>query len=493
VSKTSARAWACLAVVVAGYLALAVVAGARMSPLTVPLPAGGHAPSWATGLARAAGLDQLGRDGLTAVAWTIVPILLIAYALLLGEAWSRRVRLSAVLTASGTALAVSAAAPVLLSRDVYTYAAYGRIQAVYHANPYRQPLSAYHHDPFVAASSAQWLHTHTVYGPFFTLVSAGIARTWTGSPGATILAFKLLAGIAVAAATGLVALSALRIRPERAPLAAALVGLNPVLVVHTVGGAHVDALIAVLLAAALAIAVTRPPPVSAGALGVTALLTAACLVKPPIVVVLVLWLWRLAQSERRALPAHLPAVVALSLACLTPYVAGWHTLAPLVTSGGLEAWASPSHLVGQAAEALVASIAGSAAGAHAAAAVEIGFLILFAVVAWQLRGRAPAESWGVGLLLLALSMPYLLPWYAAWFAPFLGLLAAELLVAGALVTGVLALTLIPADPFHGLTSPAVLDGVHYGAASVLLVILLFVMSRVLSRGARVPAALLGSG
>ena len=65
-----------------------------------------------------------------------------------------------------------------------------------------------------------------------------------GSAGATILAFKLLAGVAIAAATGFVAIAAARIRPERAPLAAALVGLNPVLVVHTVGGGHVDALIA---------------------------------------------------------------------------------------------------------------------------------------------------------------------------------------------------------------------------------------------------------
>jgi hypothetical protein len=91
---------------------------------------------------------------------------------------------------------------------------------------------------------------------------------------------------------------------------------------------------------------------------------------------------------------------------------------------------------------------------------------------------ALANAWGVTLLLLALSMPYLLPWYAAWFAPFLGLLTDDaLLLAGALVTGVLALTLIPADPFHGLTTPAVMNGVHYGAASVLLIVLLGVASR----------------
>ena len=136
--------------------------------------------------------------------------------------------------------------------------------------------------------------------------------------------------------------------------------------------------------------------------------------------------------------------------------------------------------------AVAGSFAGSSAGTDAAVAVEAAFLLVFVALAWRLaRGTTtsdpavPAATWGVALLLLALSMPYLLPWYAAWFAPLLGLLADETLVlAGALVTGVLALTLIPADPFHGLTSPGVMYGVHYGAASVLFVVLLVVGFRV---------------
>lgn len=496
-SKTSLRAWTCLAVVVTGYVALAVVAGARMSPLTVPLPDGARPPSWATGLASDAGLDRLSRDSLTGIAWIFLALVLIAYALLLVEAWAGRVRLSAVLGASAASLAISVASPLLLSRDVYTYAAYGRIEAVYHRNPYLHPLSAFPHDPFVAVASHQWLTAHSVYGPLFTIVSAGIARAWAGSPGSIILAYKLLAGLAVAAATGLVALAAVRSCPRRAALAAALVGLNPVLVVHTVGGAHVDALIAAPLAAALAIAVTRPPPASASALAVTLLLTAACLIKPPLVAALALWLWWTVRAggRGRILATHIALICASTLACLIPFSAGRHTLASLATSGGLEAWASPSHLVGQGAQALVTSVAGSASGAHVAGAVEIAFLVCFVFLAIRVGARnRPEQSLGIALLLLVLSMPYLLPWYAAWFAPFLGLLADEaLLFAGALVTGVLALTLVPADPFHGLTSPWVMDGVHYGAASVLLVVLLFAAGRVMGVSRPLPTALLESG
>jgi hypothetical protein len=211
-------------------------------------------------------------------------------------------------------------------------------------------------------------------------------------------------------------------------------------------------------------------------------LTTACLIKTLIAPALALWLWSLVHPERdprsRALVAHAASIAALVVISATPFLAGWHTLSPFVTLGGVEAWASPSHLVGRAAEAV--------AGSNAALAVEAAFPLLFLVPTWRLARRLRARdrvaltaAWGVALLLLALSLPYLLPWYAAWFAPLLGLLADDALVlAGALVTCVLALTLIPADPFHGVTSPGVMYGVHYGAASVLLVVLLVVAARV---------------
>ena len=466
-----------LGVVAAGYFAIAVVAGAAHSPLTVPLPAGARPPSWATYLAGVIDLNRLGRGALTGVAWIVVAVVLGAFAVVLHEAWSRRVRLSAILVTSGISLAISVAAPLLLSRDVYTYAAYGRIEAVYHHDPYFAKLSSFPHDPFVAVTPGQWVHTHSLYGPVFTLISAAIARTGA-SPGATILAFKLLAGLAIAAATGFVALTAAKTRPERAPFAAALVGLNPVIVVHTVGGGHVDALIAAPLAAAMAIAVTR-----SRAIVITVLLTVACLVKAVIVAPLALWLWWLVHADwhrrGRILVTHLAMVAGLMLASVVPFLSGWHTFAPFVSLGGVEAWASPSHLVGRAAQAIVGSL-------DAARAVEAAFGLVFVAGLWRLARRrrvsepaALAADWGVALLLLALSMPYLLPWYAAWFTPFLGLLAdMALLFAGAFVTGVLALTLIPADPFHGLTTPGVMYGVHYAAASVLLVVFLVVALKV---------------
>jgi hypothetical protein len=468
---------------VAGYLAMAVVAGAPNSPLTVLLPHGATPPRWAHGLAIAADLADVTRRGLTTVALALLVLVLAAFVVVVLEAWSKRIRLSAVLTAAGCSLLVAIAAPLLLSRDVYTYAAYGRIESLYGGNPYLATLSRFSHDPFVAVASVQWLHTHSQYGPLFTLASAWLARASAGSVDGTILAFKVLAGVSIAAATGLVALAARRIGPERAALAAALVGLNPVIVVHTVGGGHVDALIAAALAAAMALAVTRPHSTSARAFAVTALLTIACLIKTVMLPVLGLWLVWLARSRAgRDLALHVLLIVALVAASAGAFLSGSHPLAPFASFGGIESWASPSHFV-------VQTLASAFAGAHAAhdvrVAVEAAFLLLFALLFWRLVRRtweagtgAPTAEWGIAVFLLALSLPYLLPWYAAWFVPFLAFFEDPWLsLAGVFTCIVLAFTLVPADPFHGLTTPAVMDGVHYGAGPLLLLVLVVVASR----------------
>jgi hypothetical protein len=150
--------------------------------------------------------------------------------------------------------------------------------------------------------------------------------------------------------------------------------------------------------------------------------------------------------------------------------------------------------VGRSVRTIVGHLAGSSAGAGAAGIARVAFLIVFVWLFSRLAPRRVAggasalvDGWGTALLLLALCMPFLLPWYSAWFAPFLGLMADDVVVAaGVVVTGVLALTLIPADPFHGYSTPGVMNGVHYGAASALLVALLVVARRVLRPGPVAP-------
>ena len=159
--QTSRRAKVALATLVAGYFAMAVVAGAPNSPLTVLLPSGAAPPTWARFLADSADLANVGRRGLTAVAWVLLVVVVAAFAVVVSEAWSKKVGLAAVLTAASCSLLIVVAGPLLLSRDVYTYAGYGRIEALYGGNPYLTTLSAFPHDRFVAVTSVQWLHTHS--------------------------------------------------------------------------------------------------------------------------------------------------------------------------------------------------------------------------------------------------------------------------------------------------------------------------------------------
>jgi hypothetical protein len=258
-----------------------------------------------------------------------------------------------------------------------------------------------------------------------------------------------------------------------------------VIVVHTVGGGHVDALVAAPLAAACALVVTRPQITSWRAFAITALLTLACLVKTVMLPVLLLWLvWLARPRVVRAGALHLLVVVALAAASAGAFFSTPHPFAPFASFGGLESWASPSHFVAQT---LTSSIAGASAGHSVRIVVEAAFLALFAVLLWRLVRRtregdalAPITEWGLAVFLLALSLPYLLPWYAAWFVPFLAFFDDRLLtLAGVFACIVLALTLVPADPFHGLTTPAVMDGVHYVAAPLLLLVLIVVAARLL--------------
>src|SRR5207247_7186346 len=131
-------------------------------------------------------------------------------------------------------------------------------------------------------------------------------------------------------------------------------------------------------------------------------------------------------------------------------------------------------LVMRGARALGRSISGPTTADVLAAAVAGLFLATFGLglVTWRRRrpAAALAETWGVALLLFALAAPYLLPWYALWFLPFLALLSDERLAAvGLAVSGLLALTGIPAEPgLHPGLWRAMMLGVHYAVAPLVL-------------------------
>jgi Glycosyltransferase family 87 len=138
--------------------------------------------------------------------------------------------------------------PPLLSHDVHSYVDYARLGVRHGLNPYVHPPSDAPTDP--AFEEVDWIGATSVYGPIFTLATYPLA--WA-SIGFAVLALKLFAAVTTLALVALVA----RIAPPRGvdPLrAAAFVGLNPLVLVHVVGGPHNDG--AAMLAAIAGVGAT---------------------------------------------------------------------------------------------------------------------------------------------------------------------------------------------------------------------------------------------
>lgn len=160
-----------------------------------------------------------------------------------------------------------ALAPVLLSHDVYSYVDYARLGVRHGLDPYVHPPLAAPRDP--AYAEVTWTEATSAYGPLFTLATYSLAWLPVGVAVAILKAVAALSVLGIAAVVS-------RLAPDRGvdPLrAAAFVALNPLVLVHVVGGAHNDGL--TMLLAMLAVAAI----LSARELAAGAALTAAMATK----------------------------------------------------------------------------------------------------------------------------------------------------------------------------------------------------------------------
>ncbi len=222
-------------------------------------------------LRSAPGLDPEGVDlfraailGARVTAWGVEPFiwgfrLLVAaawvgYALMLvgghrGSVPGRRTSLSLV---AGTALVFALLCPPSLSRDVYAYAAFSRMQLLHDQNPYEQTLrdAAAEGDPAAAVYPEDFTCN---YGPTWTIASlAAVAIVRGAGLWWQVVALKLLAAGALVVAALCGRIVAARHDPSRANLTLLAIGLNPLLVVEGPGNAHNDLLMMALLLAGLA-------------------------------------------------------------------------------------------------------------------------------------------------------------------------------------------------------------------------------------------------
>ncbi|MCL4302214.1 MAG: DUF2029 domain-containing protein [Anaerolineae bacterium] len=158
---------------------------------------------------------------------------------------------AAWLTVLGGALAFSVVLLFLYpfdAADIFDYIMYARISGIYGGNPFREVAQQFGQDPFYPY--AAWPGTPSDYGPIWEALAGGVARLAGDSIITNVVAFKLLCGLFLATAIGLVAIILRRVAPERALAGVTLLAWNPVLLYETMGNGHNDIAMAVWLLAA---------------------------------------------------------------------------------------------------------------------------------------------------------------------------------------------------------------------------------------------------
>ncbi len=303
--------------------------------------------------------------------------------------------------------------PPLLSHDVYSYVDYARLAVRHELNPYLHPPQSAPGDS--AFPHVTWIETTSAYGPLFTLATYPLA--WLPVD-AAVYVLKAASAAAVLAIAYLVA----RLAPARGldpNRAAAFVALNPLVLIHVVGGPHNDGLAVLLMTLGIASVLTMHET-SAGATFVAATaVKASTAIAAPFAL--------LATLNPR--PTGLKATYISTLSPVGRFLVGGGAAALVV--GGV-AWVGFGwdwlHAFGLAGENQGRSSHMSVPITTARLTgldsnwVRAAFLALFAVLVayllvWTHRGGdwLRATAWATTGLLLATA--WLLPWYLLWPLP----------------------------------------------------------------------------
>ncbi len=130
--------------------------------------------------------------------------------------------------------------PAMLSHDIFVYASYGRVLAIYHNNPYFAPLSAFPQDPFNVLN--YWANATAAYGPVWLYICSLWGFVLGPQALGYVLAFRLLALAMHLLNTWLVA-TALRTSGQSSrvvSLGTLLYAWNPLVLMESSLGGHND-------------------------------------------------------------------------------------------------------------------------------------------------------------------------------------------------------------------------------------------------------------
>lgn len=390
---------------------LAIVAGAQ-SGLDELVPAAKlRYPDWLHGPLEPLELE-LGTGGL---AWLLLAL---CAGYLAALACARAIPPRAGLAAIAGLHLLYVLAPPLLSSDVFGYIDLGRLGAVHGIDPY-SPTDTPLPDDDVYLYRRWGSDLPSPYGPLFVLAMYPLGAL--GVP-AALWSLKVLLGAASLGIVALVHRCAERLGqdPHRAAL---FVGLNPILLLWGVGGAHNDFLFVLAVTGAIALSLDQRERAAAGAVAAGAAIKASAGLP-------LLYLIAGARARREALTgAAIAGAVMLALAATF----GSDIVRLLEAIRDQQDAVALFSFPNQVGEWL--GVGGMTGGIRAAA-----LLVLVVTLALTLRAAwcgtttwFAAAGWATAALLV--TSAWLLPWYLVWLLPLAALSADRRLIAATLAIG----------------------------------------------------------
>jgi hypothetical protein len=304
----------------------------------------------------------------------------------------------------------------LFSRDAYSYAAQGEMVS-HHMNPYLYGPNQLGNNSYTAPVDPLWANAPAPYGPLFLQLDGLFARITLHNELATIVLLRLLSLVGVLLIAACVPRLARLYHRDGAELFTLMV-LNPVTLLHLIGGAHNDALMLGLLVAGLTAAKEKRPIV-----GILLCALATAIKAPAALGILYVgwsWLGPQATVRDRIRPVVTAGLLGAGVLGFFSYVSGlgWGWVTILGTPGAVRSWTAPTTSLALLFTG-IAHFVHIGVGLGGVLSVTRFFGLLAAGVAgvWLLLNSdriGTLKALGITLLLFVALGPVVQPWYLSW-------------------------------------------------------------------------------
>ncbi len=304
----------------------------------------------------------------------------------------------------------------LFSRDAYSYAAQGEMVS-HHMNPYLYGPFELGNNSYTAPVDPLWGNAPAPYGPLFLQLDGFFTRITFHNELATIVLLRVLSVVGVLLIASCVPRLARLYHRDGAELFTLMV-LNPVTLLHLIGGAHNDALMLGLLVAGLTAAKEKRPIV-----GILLCALATAIKAPAAIGILYIgwsWLGPAASTRDRLRPVVTAGLLGAGVLGFFSYVSGlgWGWVTILGTPGAVRSWTAPTTSLAL----LVTGVAhfahiGIGLGGVLTATRFLGLLSAGIAGVWLLLNSdriGTLKALGVTLLVFVCLGPVVQPWYLSW-------------------------------------------------------------------------------